>query len=118
MWGQEPKIDRKTLSDKQEARLAEEMGFKQTKGSGNQRWPSMKGDGDWPGYKVELKRSKKDSICVDAQVIRKITREATKVGKEPMLLVTADGMPEPLDKDWAIIPARVLRGLLQAAGQI
>lgn len=87
------------------------MKFRQTKGSGNQPWPSQKGDGQDFDFVFEAKRDKGSAITVGPGVVGKLLREAHVLGKHPVLLLTIDGMPEPLPKDWAVIPMTLFRAL-------
>lgn len=112
MWSSPPEAtDRKTLSTKQEERLAVELDTNLTPGSGNQPFPSQKGDAQEDEFVMEMKRVKGASITVDAHIIGKVYREAMMLGKHPVLLLTCDGMPDPIPKDWAIVPASLFRSL-------
>lgn len=108
----EEPTDRKSLSLVQEKRLSVELGFKLTKGSGNQQRPSQKGDGQTDRVVYELKRAKGSSITVSEQVIAKVCKEAAHMGKEPVLVVTLDGIARHLPRDWALVPAGFFRDLL------
>lgn len=95
-----------------EQRLAEEIGFTVTPGSGNQPWPGGKGDGSHPVFMFELKETVKDRIGVNSKVLGKLCREAGAVGKDPALCLSAYGLPEPIPQDWVAVPAAVFRYLL------
>lgn len=103
--------DRKSMADRQEQRLSKELKFKQTKGSGNQPWPSQKGDGQDHEFVFEAKRDKGSGITVGPGVIGKLVREARTLDKHPVLLLTIDAMPAPLPKDWVVIEASLFRSL-------
>lgn len=112
MWDAPPApTDRKSLSQKQETRLSQELDVDLTRGSGNQPWPRMKGDAQEKRFVHEMKRIKGENIVVGPGVVGKVCREARMLGKDPVLVLTVDGMPEPLPKDWVVIPASLFREL-------
>lgn len=104
----------KSKSLRNEKRLSEKLGFTLTPGSGNQPWLSKKGDGDHPFFKFELKETEKANISIGPNAIRKINRESKLVGKEPIIILSAYGIPEPAPKEWACVPLDVFQGLLIA----
>lgn len=104
----------KIKSQKTELRLSREIGFKLTPGSGNQCWPKGKGDGSLPTLMFEHKETAGSSISVNALAIGKLYKEATTVGKDPVLLLSVHGMPEPLPKEWAAIPVGLFKAMLGA----
>lgn len=112
MWDAgDPTLKEKSLD--QEHRLAKELSFRVQKGSGNQPWPSMKADGTHPSFLFELKRTKASRIAVGQSVVAKIVSEARRVGKEPVLVFTIEGLEDPLPRDWAVIPVDVLKALIE-----
>ena len=111
MWGEA--ISPKTKSMRNEARLAKAIGFDVTPGSGNQPWPGGKGDGKHPLFMFELKETQRASLSVSERAIAKLCREAANVGKDPVLVMSAYGLSDPLPKDWVAVPAEVFRYLLQ-----
>lgn len=117
MWGEEKETRRKPLSQEQEQRLSSEVGFRQTPSSGNQPWVGSKGDGQTSRFVFELKRSKGDSIGIGFFDVAKVSREAYTLGKEPALVLTADGMPEPIPRDWVAVPAGVFRQMMEELGE-
>lgn len=112
MWDEDEPTDRKSLSMKQETRLSQEIGFDLTPGSGNQPWPGMKGDGSHPQFQFELKRTKTGCIVVGEGDIAKICLEAARLGKDPAVVMTIEGMADHLPSDWVAIPAEAFRWLL------
>ena len=112
MWSEE--ISSKATSMKNEERLSETVGFKQTPGSGNRDWPSLKGDGSHPRFMFELKETQRANISVGERVVSKLYREASNVGKDPVLVLSAYGLPDPLPKDWAVVPIDIFMMLLKA----
>lgn len=71
----------------------------------------MKGDAQAPEFVFEMKRIKGENIVVGPGVVGKVVREARVLGKEPVLVLTIDGMPEPLPKDWVLVTAALFRSL-------
>jgi len=112
MWNKET-LSPKKKSLKNEKRLSEEVGFRLTPGSGNRDWPGMKGDGSHPEFMFELKETQKPSIRVSESVVAKLYREAGAVGKDPVLVLSAYGLTDPLPKDWVVIPVETFRKLLE-----
>ncbi len=112
MWSEAP-ISVKKRSMNNEHRLAEEIGFDVTPGSGNQPWPGGKGDGSHPKFMFELKETQKDRVGVTSKILAKLCREAGAVGKDPALCLSAYGLPEPIPKDWVAVPAPVFAYMLK-----
>jgi len=100
-------------SRKNEKRLSKEVGFQLTKGSGNQPWVSDKGDGKSDDFVFELKETKHKKISVNSRVIEKICKEAAAVGKSPVLILSAYGLPEYLPNEWAVMPVEVFTELFE-----
>jgi len=113
MWSQQPDSP-KTTSQKNEKRLAGEIGFKLTPGSGNQVWPKGKGDGCLSDFMFELKETQGSSLSINSQVIGKLYREAHDVGREPVLVLSAYGIPSPLPKEWVAVPTGLFKEMLKA----
>ena len=111
MWNAEEKSSKKT-SMENEKRLSKEIGFELTPGSGNQHWPGGKGDGTHPNYMFELKETKHARISIGARDVGKLCREAAVVGKDPVLVLSAYALPDPIPKDWVAVPAQVFRYML------
>lgn len=119
--GRKPKPDfwnksdsAKSRSMDNEKRIAREVGFSTTPGSGNQPWASKKGDGVHPLFLFELKETQKTSISVNKSVVSKINREAGVQGKDPIIILSAYGLPEPIPKEWAVVPLPVFEQMLRA----
>lgn len=114
MWDAEPDgVKRKSLDN--EKRLSEKIGFKLTPGSGNREWAHMKGDGIHPLVMFEAKETAKGSISIAARDVGKLCREAATVGKEPAIILSAYGLPDPIPKDWVAVPASFFTELLRLA---
>ena len=112
MWDKEPST--KAVSIKNEKRLENELGCRRTSGSGNTPFPSSKGDHTHPRIMFEAKETKHARISVGVRDIAKLYREASVVGKEPALVLSAYGLPDPLPKDWVVIPVDFFTELLEA----
>ena len=104
----------RTVSSRNEQRLAGELGVGGVPGSGCMEWPSLKGDLTHPDILFEAKETKHTSIRVGASVVAKICKEATAVGKIPALILSAYGLPDPLPKDWVCVPAPLFSALLRS----
>ena len=85
---------RKDKSKKQENRIAKQTGGRTIAGSGSGR---TKGDVNTKFFKIEAKRTDKESISLRKDWLRKISSEALSEGKRPALLFEVDG------EEWAII---------------
>ncbi len=113
MWeASDPSV--KEISLKNEQRLADEIGFDVTPGSGNTPWASKKGDGSHPDFMFECKETNKARIAIGLRDIAKLYREARNVGKEPAIVLSAYGLPDPLPKEWVSVPVEVFAELLRA----
>lgn len=117
MWEEEPKAPVKTTSMKNEARIARRLGGTLTPGSGNQHWPSKKGDISHPLILFEAKETEKSTITVNEAVVGKIYREAGNVGKHPALILSAYGMRDPLPRDWVCVPLALFEDMLRVYGE-
>lgn len=116
MWGApEKSVKQKSLDN--EERLVGEIGFETTRGSGNTSWASQKGDGSHPEIMFELKESEKTRIGIGVRDITKLVREARAIGKEPSIVLSAYGLPEPLPKEWVCVTKEMFIELLLAYDQ-
>jgi hypothetical protein len=113
MWSVAPKSTKK-ISQENEERLADDIGFELTPGSGNQPWPLGKGDGWLSQFMFECKETKAARIGVGARDIGKLCREAANIGRHPVLVMSAYGLPDPLPKDWVAVPSGLFREMLVA----
>jgi hypothetical protein len=111
MWGMEKSSKRRSLEN--EARLAVDIGGKATPGSGNQHWPMGKGDIAHPGVMVEGKETSGSRLSVGVDVVGKVYREASNVGKEPAIILLVYGLPDPLPKEWVCITKGFFAELLE-----
>ena len=112
MWEESaPSVKASSLAN--EARLSKEVGFRLTPGSGNGIWPTKKGDGSHPLFMFELKETQKSSISIGDRVLAKLCREAAAVGKDPAVILSAYGIPDPIPKDWVAVPAEVFKAMLE-----
>lgn len=75
----------------------------------------MKGDGQHPLFEFELKRDKRDRIEVGDAVLGKLCLEARRLGKDPALVVTMDGLSAPTPQDWVCVPVETFKYLLSLA---
>jgi hypothetical protein len=112
MWDEQEPEDVKTKSLRNEKRLSQKLGFKLTPGSGNQAWPSRKGDGVTKDFVFECKETEKDRFNVTPDVLGKIYREASTTGKDPALVISMYGIPDPIPKEWVAVPLEVFNNLI------
>lgn len=107
----------------QENRIAQKLGGKRVKGSGSSIYSkgdvrdvaALSGEGlEDTEFLVECKQTSKASISIKWDWLRKITREANGVLKQPMLTIEIKGgQGDPLcDRDWVMVPARVWEKLI------
>jgi len=111
MWDKEedsPK--RKSLQN--EKRLSKEVGFRLTPASGNMSIPAFKGDGQTKQFMFECKETETDKLTLGVKVFSKLCREAAAIGKDPALILSLYGFPDPIPKDWVVIPAEVFSYLV------
>ena len=97
-------------SQRQEKRLAKDLGGKTQKGSGSKDF--HKGDVKSPELLVEAKRTDKDSLSVKKEWLVKIFNESVSYGKIPALSIEFDQMPTIVPKDWVAVPSKTLKLLL------
>jgi len=106
--------------DDQEARVARRLGGKKVAGSGSSVF--SKGDvrgveavceEDSIGFLIECKKTIHASLPIKWEWLRKITREANAVQKEPALAIEIQGgYNDPMcDRNWIAIPLRVFERL-------
>lgn len=113
MWSDsEESVKQKSMRNEQ--RLADEIGFETTPGSGNTPWASKKGDGSHPEFMFELKETEGSRIGIGVRDIGKLNREARNVGKEPAIVLSAYGLPEPIPQEWVCVTKEMFIELLQA----
>ena len=93
-------VENKNKANRQEKRLAKELKGYTTAASGAGR---NKGDIDIRKFKIEVKRTDKQSLAIKKEWLLKIDEEAFGVGKEPALIIEIDGV------EWAVIPKRIFK---------
>lgn len=91
-------------SQKQERRLASDLNMRTTPNSGATPWASQKGDLQSSEHVVEAKTTKADRFTITHDLLIKITQEARRTGRQPVVLITLETMPNPIPKDWALVP--------------
>lgn len=112
MWNDEP-VSVKKRSMMNEKSIADYLGFELTPGSGNQDWPSKKGDGSNGPFRFEMKETTSSRISVNESVIGKICQEARATSQTPVLILSAYGLPDPYPKRWVAMPIEAFRALVQ-----
>ncbi len=112
MWTtEEVSVKKKSLNN--EKRISKKLGFTLTPGSGNQAWPSRKGDGVTDEFVFELKETIKDRFTITPDILAKLYREAGTVGKHPALVLSMYGLEDPLPKEWVAVPMDVFEELVE-----
>jgi len=103
-------------SIRQERRIEKTTGGYRQPGSGSK--PMKRGDvkagrlvemPNETSFLIEAKTTKAKSHSVSELRLKKITGEATSLGKRPAYWITFEQMPHPYEKDWVLIPASVLK---------
>ena len=98
-------------SQKQEKRIAKEIGGKVQKGSGSKDF--HKGDVKSLELLVEAKRTDNDSISIKKDWLIKIFQESVAYKKIPALSIEFDDMPNIVPRDWIAIPSKTLSLLME-----
>lgn len=113
--GKQEATDNRSRSVRHEKRLEALLGADTTPNSGSRPFASQKGDlhGREGQFLWEAKLTKGDRFTITAPVLMKAYREACQIGRDVGLEITMEGLPEPLDKDWVLIPAHLFRGLVE-----
>ena len=93
-------VENKNKANRQEKRLAKELKGYTTAASGAGR---NKGDIDTKNFKIEVKRTDKQSLAIKKSWLLKIEEESYGVGKEPALIIEIDG------EEWVVIPKRLFK---------
>ena len=101
------------ISDKQERRVARRTGGRRQPGSGSQE--HSKGDVKTDPILIECKTTNKKSIRVEKNWLVKISREASAQQRDPVLVASFPEMPSDVDRDWGIMPMRLLTALIAKA---
>jgi hypothetical protein len=97
----ERSVGARSRSQKQEKRLAAELGAKLTPNSG--ATTLAKGDAVDTQFRYEAKITSKKRVPVDADVLRKIWDEASATGHLAAVLVTMEVIESPVPQDWVMI---------------
>lgn len=113
MWEEREPDPVKTKSLRNEKRLSKKLGFKLTPGSGNQAWPSRKGDGNTSKIMFECKETERDRFTITPDILSKLCKEAGTIGSSPALVISMYGLQEPIPKEWVAIPIEVFNELTQ-----
>lgn len=109
-WDESVNVKQKSL--KNEKKLEGKLRAKRTPASGALPWPSSKGDEISKDFMYESKETRGTTIKLDLATIQKLCRDAAKIGKDPIFILTYYEMPYPLSKDWMVIPYEVFEKLM------
>jgi hypothetical protein len=100
---EEPTV--REISSFNEKRLSERLGFDLTPGSGCVPCLRKKGDGRTEDFVIECKETKSSSIRITSEMLGKVYAEAKYSGKEPVMVISIYGVPDPVPRDWVMVPA-------------
>ena len=113
----------KAKANKHEIDMSKRLKTQKTPNSGAGLSVSVKGDAqDVSGsvkYVFDYKTVTGGKLVVDAEMVSKIWVESCQAGKHPALVLTLNGFPGNLPKDWILIPSGVfekMRELLDIQG--
>jgi hypothetical protein len=119
----EPTADTANRSNRNERRLAQQLGGKRIPRSGGKSWSNRAGgatgkktteggDVGTKDFHIENKRSVKESIGVKKQWLDDISAAAHRVMKDPALILTfEDELERRPPEDWVAIPIKVFERL-------
>lgn len=110
-WAENRAKTRKQRSKVQEKEVASALGGRVRPNSGATLY--AKGDVLTPLFLVEAKTTERKSFSLTQDLLKKIESEAFAEGKDPLMIVRFEKM-EDIPQDWAVLPLRVLRSLLQS----
>lgn len=105
------KTKKQKQADKQEKACSEEYGTKPTPRSGAGQSCDVKGDSSNKFIVVENKSTKNASRSVGGAELKKITKEAFAMGKEPLLEIELLGL-KGAPKRWCLVPHYFMAELL------
>lgn len=126
-WLENNNLGKATRSRKNEDRIASKMGGRRLPGSGGKYWSKYDtgegvgfgmatDDGDLatPEFLVEHKRTDNKSISIKREWLDKVRDGATRVGKDPALVITFERPAKPGSpaEDWIVMPLEVARRVL------
>lgn len=111
-WAEPPRETNRDKATKVEARLSPLLAARTTPNSGATPMASQKGDLQGDDFVWESKSTVGGRIVLTAGTIEKVCREAAAVGKNPGLVMSLEGLPDHLPRDWAVVPADLVRSLL------
>lgn len=105
--------NRKTVSA-QESHVASAIGGDTVPGSGCGQ--KFKSDAFSERYQVEAKQTQNMSLSLTVEWLRKISREALRYGRVPMMHIRfLNGYRDLPDKDWVVIPEREFKRIYDLA---
>lgn len=108
VFDRDPEDTNRDRATRHETRMAEVLRARLTPNSGALPMPSQKGDLQGEDMLWQAKLTEGQRIVISAEVVDEVCRQAAAVGKEPGIIVTVEGMPDPLPKDWILIPASLV----------
>ena len=126
-WLENNNLGKATRSRKNEDRVAAKMGGRRLPGSGGKYWSKYDtgegvgfgmatDDGDLatPEFLVEHKRTDNKSMSIKRDWLDKVKEGATRVGKDPALVITFERPAKPGSpaEDWILMPLEVARRVL------
>lgn len=110
-----PLLGDSDISKKQEKRVAQKSGGKRQPGSGS--CDHSKGDVKADNILFECKTTNEKSIRIEKKWLIKISREASDQQRDPCLVASFPTMPSGIERDWAILPMKDLKRLLDKSNE-
>ncbi len=108
------KMDNRSRSVRHEQRLAKDLSSRTTPNSGATPFVGAKGDLQDDQFVWQAKLTKQSSLSLGSGVLMEVSRQAAALNKHPALALTLEGLPDPLEKDWVVIPAHVFKEMKES----
>jgi hypothetical protein len=101
----------KRKSINHEKRLSKELSARLTVNSGASNYNSQKADMNDENYKYEVKTFQKN-YTIKPITLSELTRYARLSGRCPALVLTFEGLSNPIPRDWVCIPLAEFKSLI------
>ena len=102
--------EKKIKVNKHEKSLAKKLKGQRQPNSGS--LDHRKGDISLDKFLLDSKESTNNSLLISARDFVKITREADGERKKPGLVITVEGVPSTVEKEWVMVPLIVFAEML------
>lgn len=101
----------KKRSQRQEKRVAVKLNGKPQKGSGAVSF--HKGDVRTAELLLECKTTQNASLSIKQEWLEKVSKESVAYNKVPALSIEFQNIAKLVEKDWVMVPAKFLAGLIE-----